>query len=103
MSGTGASGKSPASEPSYKLELYPTERRYSVANFDRNCSLDFSGQRSLRLALQEGHEEDEEESEEVRKQLAEQQARPKRSARASARRSRRSGWCPTARRRTRAP
>ena len=80
MSAAGASAaeEDPAAAPRFKLELYPTERRYSVANFDRNCSLDFSGQRSLRLALQEGREEEEEESEEVRKQLAEQQARPKR-------------------------
>ena len=64
--------------PGYKLELYPTERRYSVAGFDHNCTLDFSGKRGLRMALQEAGEDGEEESEEVRKQLAEIAARPKR-------------------------
>ena len=46
----------------YALELYPTERRYSVAAFDAGrCNIDFSGHRPIRLAKQDTYEEDDDE------------------------------------------
>ena len=71
--------KQEAKQPGYSLDLYPTERRYSVAAFDGGvCDIDFSGSRPVRMARQDMYEEEEDEAEaEALRLMEEKQAKKK--------------------------
>eukprot|EP00937_MAST-01D_sp_MAST-1D-sp2_P008101 g8101.t1 len=54
---------SQSSGQEFSLELYPTERKYSVAHFDGVVELDFSGAKTVRMGLQDVRDDEGDEDE----------------------------------------